>query len=260
MFLEIVEGVSDGLMVVIIIVGALILLLSLVGVVVQIYLMASYVKYNRRENSIGKTGEEVARLILDNHDLEKIKVSATGSLLFGNSYSHYFKKVRLRRLTYKKKSVTSLAMACQKSSLAVLDKENDPAMKTRIVLTPIVFFGPISVVPIVIIGVLFDLLVFHTEGICTIIASIVGASIFLASFVLQIFMIKTEKVAQNRALELMKNDKLANDEEIEICKHLFKLYNIEYINNLILQLLELVWRILMIFLRSQQNFSTSNNK
>ncbi|MCR5232136.1 MAG: zinc metallopeptidase, partial [Acholeplasmatales bacterium] len=172
MFLEIVEGVSDGLMISIIIVGTLILLLSLIGGIVQIYLMVSYVKYNRRENSIGKTGEEVARLILDNHDLNHIKVSATGSLLFGNSYSHYFKKVRLRRLTYKKKSITSLTMACQKSSLAVLDKENDPAMKTRIVLTPIVFFGPISVIPIVAIGVIFDLLVFNTDGICTIIASI----------------------------------------------------------------------------------------
>ena len=59
---------------------------------------------------------------------EHIKVSKNGSILFGNSYSHFFKKVRLRRLTWKKDSITSLSIAVQKASLAILDKEGDPDM------------------------------------------------------------------------------------------------------------------------------------
>jgi len=58
------------------------------------------VKYNRKRNSSGKTGEEIARKILDDNDLKNIRVSKNGSILFGNSYSHYFKKVRLRRLDF----------------------------------------------------------------------------------------------------------------------------------------------------------------
>ncbi len=102
----------------------------IVAFVISICLAISYVKYNKKKNSVGKTGEQVARKILDDNGLEHIAVSKNGSILFGNSYSHFLKKkVRLRRLTWQKDSVTSLAMAAQKSSLAVMDKEGDPSMK-----------------------------------------------------------------------------------------------------------------------------------
>lgn len=104
----------------------LIVIASIGSLIVSIGLTFSYVKYKRKKNSAGLTGEEVCRKILDDNDLTHIKVTKNGSLMFGNSYSHYFKRVRLRRLTYRRKSVTSLAMAGQKASLAILDKENDP--------------------------------------------------------------------------------------------------------------------------------------
>jgi Zn-dependent membrane protease YugP len=67
-----------------------------------------YHAYNKKQNSLNKTGEQIARELLDKEGLKNIAVKATGSILFGNSYSHYFKKVRLRRLTWKKTSVSSL--------------------------------------------------------------------------------------------------------------------------------------------------------
>lgn len=96
------NGVSDSIILALIVVGGLLIIASIVALVISIYLAVSYVKYNRRENSAGKTGEEVARKILDDNGLRHIQVSKNGSILFGNSYSHYFKKVRLRRLTWKK--------------------------------------------------------------------------------------------------------------------------------------------------------------
>lgn len=162
-------GVSDAVILALIVVGGLLVIASIVALAISIFLAVSYIKYNRRQNSAGKTGEQIARTILDRNGLGKIKVSKTGSILFGNSYSHYFKKVRLRRLTWKKQSVTSLAMAAQKSALAVLDKENDADMRTRVRLTPIIYFGPLAFVPMVIIGALLDLFVLKSSnGICTI--------------------------------------------------------------------------------------------
>ena len=79
---------------------------------------------------------EIARSILDANGLEKIKVKRTGSLLFGNSYSHYFKKVRLRGFIRHEKSLTSIGMGVQKAALAILDKEGDADMKKRIRLVP----------------------------------------------------------------------------------------------------------------------------
>lgn len=250
MFLDSVDPINATLYRLIITVGVGVLVVAFIGIIVQIYLAISYIKYNRKANSLGKTGEEIAREILDKNNLNHIRVSATGSLTFGNSYSHYFKKVRLRRLTYRKKSITSLAMACQKSSLAIMDAEGDPDMRKRVILTPIIFFGPLSIIPLILIGIALDILVFKTDGIWTMIFAIIAASFYLLSFVMQVLQIKTEKKAQNKAIEMMERDNLATLEEINLCKSLYRLYNIEYINNLVLEILQLILKILQITSKS----------
>lgn len=254
------EGVSDGIIITMALVSILLVIASLFALGVSIYLSVSYVKYNKRRNHCGKTGAEIARDILDRHDLQKIKVTATGSIMFGNSYSHYFKKVRLRRLTWKKDSVTSLAMAAQKSALAVLDKENDPDMKARVRLTPLIYFGPVAFVPMVVIGVLLDLFLFtSSNGVCTMVLTGLSVVLYLVSFVMSILVLKTEKKAQERAYEIMKKEGMATDEELDMCKKLFRLYNIEYINDMVIALLELVYRVLQIVAYAQSSSSSSND-
>lgn len=254
------DGVSTSVILALVVVGGLLVIASIVALVIAIYLAVSYVKYNRKQNSAGKTGEEIARKILDDNDLENIAVSKNGSILFGNSYSHYFKKVRLRRLTWKKQSVTSLAMAAQKSSLAVLDKENDPDMRKLVRLTPFIYFGPLAFIPMVIIGMLFDVFVVKgTNATCLIVLTALGLVFYLASFVMSLLVLKTEKKAQKRAYEIMKKGGLATAEELESCKKLFKLYNIEYVNNMVIALLELVYRVLQIIAYVQNSSSSSGN-
>ena len=254
------DGVSDAVILAMGVVCGLLTIVSIFALGVSIFLAISYVRYNKMQNSCGMTGEEIARTILDRNGLGKIKVSKTGSILFGNSYSHYFKKVRLRRLTWKKQSVTSLAMAAQKSVLAILDKENDADMKTRVCLTPLIYFGPIAFVPMMIIGALLDLFVFmSSNGICTILLTSIGLAFYLLSFIMSILVLKTEKKAQKRAYEIIKAEGLATAEELEMCKKLFRLYNIEYINNMVIALLELIYRVLQI-IAYVQNSSSSSSK
>ena len=251
------EGVSEGVIIAMSVVVGLLIIASIFAFGISIYLSISYVRYNKKQNSCGKTGEQIARKILDHHELGHIKVSKTGSIMFGNSYSHYFKKVRLRRLTWQKRSVTSLAMAAQKSALAVLDKENDAEMRTRVRLTPLIYFGPIAFVPMVVIGVLLDVLL--STGFCGILFTVLGLGFYLLSFVMSILVLKTEKKAQKRAYEIMKEEGLATEEELESCKKLFRLYNIEYINDMVIALLELIYRVLQI-IAYVQNSSSSSSK
>lgn len=254
MFLEDVSieelDLGDPLVIALIIVGGLIILVSIASIIIEIVLAIQYIRYNRTENSLGLSGKDAARKFLDDNDLQHIKVSATGSLLFGNSYGHYFKKVRLRRFTYKKKSVTSLAMAAQKCQLAIMDKEGDPDMKKRIILTPIVIFGPFAFIPLVIIGVLLDILILNTVGPFTIVLTVAGVVLFLAAFILQFVELKTEIKAQKRCYDLLKQEG-ASEEDIELMHGLFRIYNVEYINNIILSILELIWRILYAVLQSK---------
>ena len=251
------DGVSEGVIIAMSVVVGLLIIASIFAFGISIYLSISYVRYNKKQNSCGKTGEQIARKILDHHELGHIKISKTGSIMFGNSYSHYFKKVRLRRLTWQKRSVTSLAMAAQKSALAVLDKENDAEMRTRVRLTPLIYFGPIAFVPMVVIGVLLDVLL--STGFCGILFTVLGLGFYLLSFVMSILVLKTEKKAQKRAYEIMKEEGLATEEELESCKKLFRLYNIEYINDMVIALLELIYRVLQI-IAYVQNSSSSSSK
>ena len=252
------DGIS-ALDIAILVVGALIVVMAIVSLITSIYLMIKYVKFNRIKNSRGLTGVDAARKILDNNGLNDIKVSVTGSFIFGNSYSQYFKKVRLRRLTKNKQSITALGMGSQKACLAVLDKEGDPDMKKRIVLTPIIFFGPVAFIPLVLIGVILDFLLFSSLGIMTVVFSLIGLLFYVLAFVMSVMTLKTEIKAQKKACEILIRDELATQEEVDMLKELFHLYNIQYINDMIIAMLELIMRILMLIQKFSGEKSNSSN-
>ena len=235
-----------GLEIALVVVGLLIAVVGFVSLVISIWLMIKYAKFNRKENSVHMTGEEVARKVLDDNGLQKIKVSVTGSLLFGNSYSHYFKKVRIRRLTRNKTSVVALGMGAQKACLAVLDKEKDPDMKKQIRLYPIINFGPFAFIPLILVGVALDYFVFNQSGVCTYALGGLGLLFYVYSIVLSVLTLKTERKAQERAYVYLQDAQMATKEELADLKELFRLYNIQYINDIILSSLELLRVILQI--------------
>lgn len=253
------NNVSPAIQWAIFIVGALIVLVAAVAVCISIWLAIKYIAFNRRKNSAGLTGGDAARKVLDDNNLQKIKVSTFGSLIFGNSYSHYFKKVRVRRLTKNKKSITSLAIGVEKAALAVLDKEKDPDMVTRVRLTPLMYFGPFAFIPIVFIGVIIDLILFNFSGVATVIAAVLGLLIYVVSFVLSVKVLKTEVKAQKKAVEIMRENGMATEEELGMMQELYKIYNIQYINDIILEFLQLVLRVLEIIAKLQGSSSSNNN-
>ena len=228
------------------IVGVLIAIVGIVSGITSIWLVVKYFRFNRRENSLGLTGIEVARKILDDNGLEHIKVKRTGSLFFGNSYSHYFKKVRLRGFIRHETSLTSIGMGAQKAALAILDKEGDADMRKRIRLVPLVTFGPFAFIPLILIGGVLDYFVFNGSGICTLVLGTIGLLFYAYSVVLSVLTLKTEKKAQNRAYEILEQDYHITDDELSDLKELFHLYNVQYINDIILSSLELLYTVLEI--------------
>ena len=218
-----------------------IIAVSIFAFAVSIYLGIRYVKYNRREDSCGLTGEEVARRVLDSAGLEDIKVTKSGSLMFGNSYSHFFKKVRLRRNTIEKKSVASMAMGAQKAALAVLDREGDRDMKVRGRFVVLGTIGPIAFIPLLFVGAVLDIIINDGKGDYMLLACIVGIVFFALAFFFQFKTLKTERKAQDRACDILQNNAMATEEEINMLRKLFRLYNIEYINNMILSMLEILY-------------------
>ena len=230
------------------IVGALIFVVGIGATVVSIWLVVKYYRYNRQANSIGMTGSEIARKILDDNGLEEIQVKRTGSLFFGNSYSHYFKKVRLRSFIRHENSLTSIGMGAQKAALAILDKEQDPDMKKRVRLVPLLTFGPFAFIPLVFIGALLDMFVFNGTGVFTLALGVVGFLFYAYSIVLSVLTLKTEKKAQERAYKILSEEYRVTESELADLKELFHLYNIQYVNDIVLSSLELLYTALEILI------------
>lgn len=235
------------------VVSVLIIIVGLVSGITSIWLAVKYYRFNRQENSLGLTGMEIARKILDDNDLQHIKVKRTGSLLFGNSYSHYFKKVRLRGLIRHETSITSMGMAAQKAALAILDKEGDADMKKRIRLVPLITFGPFAFIPLILIGAALDYYVFNASGICTLALGAIGLLFYVYSIVLSVLTLKTEKKAQNRAYAILEQDYHITIDELSALKELFRLYNIQYINDIILSSLELLYTVLKLAMEAKRD-------
>ena len=229
-----------------IIVGVLILIVGLVSGITSLWLTIKYFRFNRKENSLGITGMQIARKILDDNGLEHIKVKRTGSILFGNSYSHYFKKVRLRGLIRHETSLTSIGMGAQKAALAILDKEGDEDMKKRVRLVPVITFGPFAFSPLMLIGAAIDFFMLGGSGVCTLALGAIGLLFYVYAIVLSVLTLKTEKKAQNRAYDILERDYHITNDELLALKELFRLYNIQYINDIILSSLELLYTLLEI--------------
>lgn len=235
-----------GLEIALVIVGSLIAVVGIVSGVTSVWLTIKYLRYNRYLNTLGLTGTEIARKILDDNGLQHIKIKRTGSLLFGNSYSHYFKKIRLRSFIRHETSLTSIGMGAQKASLALLDKEGDPDMKKRIRLVPLITFGPFAFIPLIAVGILLDVFVFSATGVWTLVLGALGLLFYVYSLVLSVMTLKTEKKAQERAYDILQNEYHITEDELSAIKELFRLYNIQYINDIVLSSLELLYTILEI--------------
>ena len=94
--------------------------------------------------------------------------------------------------------------------------------------------------------------------ICAIVAAVLGLGIYVISFVLSVKTLKTEVKAQARACEILKQESMATDEEIAMMKELFKLYNIQYVNDIILEFLQILLKVLEIVAKVQGGSSGSN--
>ena len=103
----------------------------------QAFVTTSYNKYSKVQATRGLTGSEVARLILDKHGLQDVKVVETS----GNLSDHYDPKAKVVRLSegiYGKSTVAGVAVACHECGHAIQHKEGYTFLRIRSAMVPFV--------------------------------------------------------------------------------------------------------------------------
>lgn len=237
---------ADGLDIAYIVVTGVLILVIVAALIAQIFVAVGYWQGNRVQNSLGLTGEEFARRLLDANGMQDVQVKKCGilrTLLFGNHYSIMKRTVYLRTFTIKKASVTSVAIAAQKAALAEMHRNGDRQMIVRGRLQGFGIFAPSLFLPLLIIGLVVDLLVIHLL-VFTIVAIVIGLLFIVFSFVVTLLNIPVEKRAMVRAKEWL-NASLTPEENNRIEK-IFRCYMVEYVLQFIIAILRLIQLILKI--------------
>ncbi len=241
----------DGLEIAYIAVGILLGLAIIAAFIAQIVVAIGYWRGNRTNNSLGLSGGEYARKLLDQNGMPDVQVKKCGiirTILFGNHYSITKKTVYLRMLTINKPSLTSVAMAAQKVALAEQHKDGDAKMIVRSRLQGLGVFAPFLFVPLVFIGFLIDIFVLQTL-LFSLIAAVVGLLFIIFGFIVTVLNIPVEKNAMKRALVLLESE--LTGEEITTVKKIFRSYMVEYILQFIIAILRIIQLILKILISAR---------
>ena len=112
------------------------LIILIVPIIAQIRVSGAYSKYKKEKNSIGLSGFEVARKILDANGLENIYVVETR----GNLTDHYDptrKVIKLSKDIFHGDTVAAASVAAHECGHAIQDKDNYTFMRIRSFLVPL---------------------------------------------------------------------------------------------------------------------------
>lgn len=106
----------------------------------QIKVKSAFARYKEVKSSMGYTGADAARALLDSNGLTDIPIEVIG----GNLTDHYdpqTRKMRLSQEVYYGNSIAAIGVAAHETGHAIQDKEGYAPLKFRIMMVPAVNIG-----------------------------------------------------------------------------------------------------------------------
>ena len=131
----------------------LLIIIIILPLIAQIMVKSKYSKYTKEQNSLGLTGYDVAKKILEMNNLSNVTIGKTGGLL-SDHYNPTNKTVNLSTSIYEGKSIASIAVAAHEVGHAIQDKELYQPMVVRSKLVPAVNFSSRASSIILAIGII----------------------------------------------------------------------------------------------------------
>lgn len=231
--------------VIVLTIGIALFVLSLLASIWKWVLVHRYKRFNKQNVIVGMTGSQVAQKMLEGLGLTDVKVEKAGfwsGLFFGNTYVPKTKTIRLRSNIFDKATLTSVAIASEKVAIAQRHHDGDKKIGVRAVLTKVGYFAPFSLIPLILLGVLLDYVVWNdTFSWFSIVFTVLAFAYFVASFVVVILNLKIEKKACNTALEFMQKTNVLTEDELEDAQHLYKTYITDYWIEFLYNLVFIIW-------------------
>jgi Zn-dependent membrane protease YugP len=168
----------------------------------QMQIKSTYGRYSQVASSLGVTGAQAARQILDSHGLQDIAVEAVPGEL-SDHYDPSAKAVRLSEGNFYSNSVAAVAVAAHECGHALQDAKGYWPMNVRAALVPAANIGS-SVGPMLVMaGIFFSSFSFLVN---------IGILLFAAALMFHVVTLPVEFDASSRALKLVDGEMLQGEE------------------------------------------------
>lgn len=240
--------------------GALIGALELFAVFANFYLRQKRRKFRNIQTNNGCTLRESVRIFLDSNDMKDVQIQIAGfwrNLFFGCHYNPKKNIFFMGKRIAESRNLADTSLGIQRVAKAINYRHGSKRTKRAIRMQTVIPFATFLIVPIILLGVLVDYLVysdFATPNF-SIIACIICLILFIILAIMSFQGIKIEKNANRTAIDIMEQSKFLTDDEMEEVKKVYKWRVIAYVVNLIIsiiRILQLILKILCLFAKKKK--------
>lgn len=213
-----------------------ILVLIGMGIVMfaQNRVQSTFNKYDQLDTEKRITGKQAAEHILQTAGIYNVKVEQVRGRLTDH-YDPRNKVLRLSEATYDQTSVAAVAVAAHEVGHAIQDQKDYAFLKVRSAIAPVVQIGSSIAMPLILIGLLFQL-----TGLVNI-----GILAFGLVVVFQLVTLPVEFDASKRALAILGNTGVFVQEEVPAAKKVLDAAAFTYIAATLSTALQLIRLILI---------------
>lgn len=220
-------------------------ILVLIGALLCIFassrVNSTYAKYAKIRSRRGMTGAEAAQRILQMSGINDVEIQhVTGDLT--DHYDPSKKVLRLSDSVYGSNSVAAIGVAAHECGHALQHKEGYLPLKIRSALVPAANIGSKLGLPLVILGLILGV-GFELPGGGYFSLAQIGIWVFAIAVLFQVVTLPVEFNASGRAIKLLGNYGIMNEDEVDDCKRVLGAAALTYVAaaaSSILQLLRLV--------------------
>ena len=207
----------------------LLIIIIILPLIAQIMVKSKYSKYTKEQNSLGLTGYDVAKKILEMNNLSNVTIGKTGGLL-SDHYNPTNKTVNLSAGIYEGKSIASIAVAAHEVGHAIQDKELYQPMVVRSKLVPAVNFSSRASSIILAIGIILGF------------GGLIDLAILLlcVSLLFQLITLPVEFNASERAKEELKKCGYIQDKDTKGVSKMLKAAAFTYVATFLASALQVI--------------------
>lgn len=220
-------------------------ILVLIGALLCIFassrVNSTYSKYAKIRSRRGITGAEAAQRILQMSGINDVQIQHVA----GDLTDHYDPSKKILRLSdavYGSNSVAAIGVAAHECGHALQHKEGYLPLKIRSALVPAANLGSKLGLPLVILGLVLGI-GFELPGGGYFSLAEIGIWVFALAVLFQIITLPVEFNASGRALKMLGNYGIMNEDEVDDCRHVLGAAALTYVAaaaSSILQLLRLI--------------------